>query len=60
MLFGSQIQELWLPKSWDTACDAVFTSSIVFLSLDIVFQSIVGESNNIVCSVYIYVGDALI
>jgi hypothetical protein len=43
MLFGSQIQELWLPKSWDVVCDVVFTASIVFLSLDVVFQSIVGE-----------------
>lgn len=45
MLFGSQIQVLWLPKSWDVACDVVFTMSIVFLSLDIIFQSIVGESS---------------
>lgn len=43
MLFGSQIQELWLPKSWDVTCDVVFTLSIVLLSLDVVFQSIVGE-----------------
>lgn len=43
MLFGSQIQELWLPKAWDLGCDVVFTLSIVFLSLDVVFQSIVGK-----------------
>lgn len=54
MLFGSQIQELWLPKSWDMACDVVFTSSIVFLSLDIVFQSIVGEFH-ITIAWYIYI-----
>jgi len=42
MLFGSQIQELWLPKSADVACDVVFTMAIVFLSLDSVVQSILG------------------
>ena len=41
MLFGSQIQDLWLPKSWDAASDTVFTMAFVILSVDVIIRSIV-------------------
>ncbi|KAL3785884.1 hypothetical protein HJC23_008772 [Cyclotella cryptica] len=41
MIFGSQVQELWLPKSLDTTCDVVFTIAFVVLCFDIIFRSII-------------------
>ena len=35
MLFGSQIQDLYFPKSWDKGTDLVFTLVFVFSSIDI-------------------------
>jgi hypothetical protein len=44
MIFGSQIQWLIIPKSWDLACDIIYSVAVVVLCFDIVFTSIIGES----------------
>lgn len=41
LLFGSQIQDLWLPKSGDKAVDVIFTLAFITFSIDIIVRSIV-------------------
>eukprot|EP01082_Thalassiosira_pseudonana_P013601 g12334.t1 g12334 contig6:1719012-1722497(-) len=41
MLFGSQMQDLWIPKLWDTGCDVLFTMAFAIASFDIIFRSII-------------------
>lgn len=38
LLFGCQIQELWVPKEWDTAVDVLFTVALGFFALDIIIR----------------------
>ena len=38
LLFGSAIQDLWVPKSADVAFDVLYTASLVILILDMIFH----------------------
>ena len=44
LLFGTQIQDLWCPKSSDLAFDVLFTCSFVFLIVDVLLRSVADPS----------------
>ena len=44
LLFGTQIQDLWCPKSSDVAFDVLFTCSFIFLIFDVFLRSVADPS----------------
>lgn len=44
LLFGTQIQDLWCPKSSDVAFDVLFTCSFIFLIFDVLLRSVADPS----------------
>ena len=44
LLFGTQIQDLWCPKSSDVAFDVLFTCSFIFLIIDVLLRSVADPS----------------